>query len=184
MERDGVLQVQNNIFTHNSAQSGGGIWSEGIDSVPVIQDNTFYSNTAVTAGGMLYIWDGSPIIRSNLVVSNSAGEEGGGIYGDDTAVLDYNDFWGNAGGNYSNISPGVHDISANPLLVDPENSDFHLSPSSPCIDAGDPSNFPPTDFEGDPRPNGPAPDIGADDFYVTGGVRWRGVEGFYIPYLL
>ena len=62
-------------------------------------------------------------------------------------------------------TPGAHDISADPLLVDPAHGDFHLSPGSPCIDAGDPVHYPGTDFEGDPRPQGPAPDIGADEYY-------------------
>jgi hypothetical protein len=78
--------------------------------------------------------------------------------------LDYNDVWNNTGGDYFDVTPGPHDISADPLLVDPTNGDYHLAPGSPCIDAGDPLNYPPTDFEGDPRPNGVAPDIGVDEF--------------------
>ncbi|MBN2186059.1 MAG: hypothetical protein JW732_01245 [Dehalococcoidia bacterium] len=57
-------------------------------------------------------------------------------------------------------------ISASPLFLDPANKDFHLGFTSPCIDGGttavpDPPGMPATDFEGNPRVLGAAPDIGA-----------------------
>jgi len=72
-----------------------------------------------------------------------------------------------SGGNYGNLTPGPYDISADPRFVDAANGDFHLQADSPCIDAGDPNNYPETDFEGDPRPIGVAPDIGADEFRAS-----------------
>nr|HQH12965.1 choice-of-anchor Q domain-containing protein [Candidatus Sumerlaeota bacterium] len=68
---------------------------------------------------------------------------------------------------------GSHNISADPLFENVLNGDFHLSPLSPCIDAG--GRFPDVtiDFEGDPRPFDAIPersgdgynyDIGADEF--------------------
>lgn len=78
-------------------------------------------------------------------------------------ILDYNDLWNNNPTNYEGVDPGPYDISADPLLVDPTHGNFHLAPGSSCIDAGDPVNYPVTDFEGDPRPIGLAPDIGADE---------------------
>jgi hypothetical protein len=41
--------------------------------------------------------------------------------------------------------------------------DLHLMPGSPAIDRGNPLAFPATDIDGDPRPQGPAPDAGADE---------------------
>lgn len=58
-------------------------------------------------------------------------------------------------------------IVAKPGLVDMEALNFHLKPDSPCIDAGKAVEalFPrPSDFEGTPVPQGPAPDIGAYEF--------------------
>jgi uncharacterized repeat protein (TIGR01451 family) len=86
-----------------------------------------------------------------------------------TMNLDYNAFWDNEQ-NYDNAAPGQHDIYAAPLLVDPNNGDFHLSPNSPLIDAGV-TNAVTADFEGEPRPldgnddSLPLPDIGADEYY-------------------
>ena len=62
-------------------------------------------------------------------------------------------------------------ISDDPLFVDPDNDDFHLSIDSPCIDAGTTDlpkslELPATDFEGDPRVIGDAPDIGADEAHT------------------
>jgi len=62
-------------------------------------------------------------------------------------------------------------ISADPLFIDPSNSDFHIQSTSPCKDAGiDPVptyiGSGPVDFDidGDARPYGPAWDIGADEW--------------------
>ena len=42
--------------------------------------------------------------------------------------------------------------------------DFHLRPGSPCIDTGTANGAPTTDFDGNPRPAGSAPDIGAYEY--------------------
>ena len=58
--------------------------------------------------------------------------------------------------------------SADPLFANAAGGDFHQLPGSPTIDAGtaDPFNgF--SDFDGQPRLIGAAPDIGADEFFVA-----------------
>jgi uncharacterized repeat protein (TIGR01451 family) len=168
---NGSGTVQNNIFAGNtSIYDGGGlyIWSEDGSST-IIQNNTIYKNSASDGGGLYITGTGSPIIRSNIIVNNTANGGGGGIYFNDedggAPILGYNDVWNNTGGDYSGVNPGAHDISSNPRLVDPVNGNFHITSTSPCINKGDPVNYPPTDFEGDLRPHGPAPDIGVDEFY-------------------
>jgi hypothetical protein len=56
-----------------------------------------------------------------------------------------------------------------PALVDPASGDFHQLSSSPTIDAGaaDPS-LGSADIDGEPRNQGDAPDIGADEFPPPG----------------
>lgn len=49
------------------------------------------------------------------------------------------------------------------VFVDPAQSDFRLSATSLAIDSGNDQDAPATDFEGDPRPQGKAVDIGADE---------------------
>lgn len=53
-----------------------------------------------------------------------------------TAGLDYNDYWSNVTDYSGGVYKGVHSIVLDPLFADPM---LHLSPGSPCIDAGDPN---------------------------------------------
>jgi hypothetical protein len=55
------------------------------------------------------------------------------------------------------------DIDAPLSLVDPASMDLHLAPESIAIDAGDPADHPARDVDGEPRPQGAAPDAGADE---------------------
>jgi len=159
--------IQNNTFNGNSASSGGGI--DNGSGNPTIQNNTLYANLATgysNRGGGIYN-SGSPTIRSNII----AGNTGSGIYSSGVVPgpsVDYNNLWNNSGGDYVGVSPGPHDIAADPRFVDAAVGDFHLRSDSPCIDAGDPYHRPETDFEGDPRPMGMEVDIGADEMRGLG----------------
>jgi hypothetical protein len=65
------------------------------------------------------------------------------------------------------------EISGDPHFVDPASGDFHLGPGSWAIDAGVDAGVT-TDIDGDPRPMGLLPDIGADE-------AWRWV---FLPLVL
>jgi hypothetical protein len=66
-------------------------------------------------------------------------------------------------GNTSTAGEGTNQ-DAQPLLADPASGDFHQLAGSPTIDAGvaDPS-LGSADIDGEPRTQGAAPDIGADE---------------------
>jgi hypothetical protein len=68
----------------------------------------------------------------------------------------HNSYQSHAQVTYSDIQGGYTgegNIDADPQWVDPDNGDFHLSPGSPCIDAGTNGApcLPDYDFEGDDR---------------------------------
>ncbi len=67
---------------------------------------------------------------------------------------------------YSLIEGGAEgegNLDADPEFVDSSADNYHLQPTSPCIDAGDPKTSVTDDIDGDVRPQGEAPDIGADE---------------------
>jgi hypothetical protein len=57
---------------------------------------------------------------------------------------------------------GPHDVTANPAFVTGQG--LHLTAGSPGIDQGDPQEGSGSDIDGDCRPQGRAPDIGADEY--------------------
>jgi parallel beta-helix repeat protein len=72
------------------------------------------------------------------------------------------DLSGNCKATYSCIEEGVgdpsdHNISSDPDFVDAANDDYHLNPTSPCIDIGDPSSA----YSNEPEPNGGRINMGA-----------------------
>ena len=81
------------------------------------------------------------------------------------------------GYNYQGLSPGTGDSSADPLFVDAAGGDYHLTPESPCINAGwnDAPGLPDTDMDDEPRVQDGTVDIGADE--ATPGPTVRNVSG-------
>jgi hypothetical protein len=117
-------------------QKGGGVYFRNAQAAN-FYNNIVYGNTA-TQGGDIYFESVSNRIGHNNNYSN--------MYGT----------WTDSGNN----------LNTDPLFADPSNNDFHLQPTSSMINAGtttvpNPPGLPSTDFEGNPRVIGTAPDIGA-----------------------
>jgi hypothetical protein len=187
--------IEENIISGNSAQGGpahgGGLfWCQG-----AIQNNMIYGNWANGYGGGLCYCNG--FIQNNTIWQNSAASYGGGL--DDCSGTVRNCIvWQNTAPSGSQLyfcipsysciqdwtGGGTGNISSDPQLANPANGDFHLEPTSPCIDAGCYVPDLTEDFEGDSRPydavtwetrgDGSDFDIGADEFIglVTGIKDW------------
>ncbi len=158
--------IINCIISGNSANNGGGIYSHG-GNVMVINCR-LSDNSATFEGGGIYAFDGDPTVINSTVRGNSA-LFGGGIYADvlTNATVSNSIVWGNSPNQIEDFGwatvsyncvdggyKGPGNIDADPLFVDPDNGDYHLSPGSPCIDAADNTAVPKgitTDLDGNPR---------------------------------
>ncbi|MBN1164583.1 MAG: right-handed parallel beta-helix repeat-containing protein [Candidatus Krumholzibacteriota bacterium] len=130
--------IRNNVITANRAD-GIRVYSAS----PRIINNTIAGNGR---NGIMSHNEAQPEIVNNIIVDNNllwpaSCEYGWGLYASSCAVINcsYNNIWkhnNNYGIETEGIcSPGIGDISINPMFVDTE-GDFHLSAGSPCIDAG------------------------------------------------
>ncbi|MEW6104451.1 MAG: choice-of-anchor Q domain-containing protein, partial [bacterium] len=136
------------FYPYNSY--GGGI--ECNHSFPSITNCIITENfTAEDGGGIRCYAGSSPSITNCIIAWNNAGWGGGISSLGSSPSIDYNNLWSNGGGNYYECSAGLHDISTDPQFIG--NGDFHLQPTSYCIDAGlnTALGIPEKDKDGNPR---------------------------------
>ncbi len=165
------------IAGNNVGSCGGGICS--YQSSLILSNVTIAENTATGAysrGGGIYFGQ-SNLSIINSIVSGNTGKYGICAFSDNFNIsISYSCFWNNEEGNFYNCgdSLGVnvttntngdpcdvyYNIQLDPLFVNPENYNFHLTTNSPCIDTGNPNS--PFD------PDGTIADMGA--FYYDQGV--------------
>jgi hypothetical protein len=152
----------NNILAGNQADGGTDIWLDGMVGYPV--STTLLHNTLAggPAGGEA-VWVGTHVtatLVNNIIVSYTMGITNTAPTSS-TVTADYTLFDSNVidyGGGVSS----AHEVGGNPLFVDPDGGDYHIGPGSPAIDRGTDAGVT-TDLDGDRRPLGPLPDLGADE---------------------
>jgi hypothetical protein len=146
--------VANNKALINSICNGAGVclWSLNINCNPKIIKNIIVNNTNGNYGGGLYIGgnlDNTPEIINNTICDNYAAE-GGAVYSYlSHPYIENSILWNNgssvhqSGGSvtatYSDVEggwSGTGNINVDPLF---EDTLYHLSPGSPCKDAGNPA---------------------------------------------
>jgi hypothetical protein len=168
--------IINNVIAANGADSGGGI---ALVDAPVNVNApwataTVVNNTIIGNTGSGIFWANTyPTNYNNLIAFNSAGLE----TSDGSPVVLYNnDVCSNnvlaSATDYIGLpnATGVHgNLSADPILANYRIGDFHLQPTSPCVDAGLTSAAIPgwPDVGGTNRVVGAAVDVGA---YESRGV--------------
>jgi hypothetical protein len=130
--------IKNNIIYKNSGgqdYGGGGFWSIGNGSSPIIVENNHIVENSVNGsgtyggkGGAMFIWMGNVTVQNNIIWGNTQ-SSGGPIaqIGGGTANVTYS----NIEGGFA----GEGNIDDNPEFAD---SNFYLLPNSTCIDAGNP----------------------------------------------
>jgi len=107
---------------------------------PQVINNTFFKN-----GGRGVLFDNNSkdcTLRNNIAESNTGcGFEKVGTA--NVSVYQYNNSYGNGGGNYCSVGPGTGDFShpSDFKSTDPSSSEFlHLTTLSTCVDTGDPAD--------------------------------------------
>jgi hypothetical protein len=149
------VHVYNNILYNNRY---AGIYlpdymQDGLKQDIYIVNNTTYGNGTygidINSANLVNV-----VIRNNIMSENAST-----IHILDGAkaqcFIDHNLYYGNGsrlGSDY---------VDANPRFVNPEGINFQLQNGSPAIDAGSSLGAPDSDFDGQPRPQGPSHDIGA-----------------------
>jgi parallel beta-helix repeat protein len=155
--------IRRNLIIDNSAvESGAGIWCEegcsptivgnliarnmagtgyggGIglmnSSAADVTDNTIDFNSAVTGGGV-YIDSTSSATIVNTIVTNTTSGKGIRFDGAYPLFIYHCNVWNNLNQNYYGCLPGDGCISADPKYCNPQNSDYTLGATSPCLGAG------------------------------------------------
>jgi hypothetical protein len=164
-------RIQNNLILSNIADGmGGGIYALAplnATSSLFIVNNTIVANSGSSygmeqGGGLALsippaITLPNPIANRVVVANNIIAFNSSGIFETLTTpmvppTLIKNDVF-NTANNYIYLTQGATDIHADPVFVDRTGGDFHLTSSSPCIDAGENAigSLPATDYDGKVR---------------------------------
>lgn len=153
------LLICNNLAVHGGGEEtffwgeGGGIFS--INSNHSILNIVVCDNVVNDGFGGGFNFHNSTANIINSTISNNSSDNGGGVYvmGSNLNIIVLNSiFWNNLPNEvyqsyppinvnifYSDVQSGwtsVGNIDADPLFIDPQNGDYHLTENSPCIDAG------------------------------------------------
>ncbi|HHE39480.1 MAG TPA: hypothetical protein ENL20_13075 [Candidatus Cloacimonetes bacterium] len=151
-----ITMNNGNIYS-NTAGNGGGLYLSVL--IAELNNVNIYENTADSGGGIYAEMCMTTTLTACVICDNIANFEGDGIYifGDmmpftidmiDCIVCDeiyeFSPYLGRydfINATYCNIAggcEGVGNIDVDPEFIDPDNGNYHLSPTSLCVDAGNP----------------------------------------------
>jgi uncharacterized protein (TIGR02145 family) len=153
--------LTNVLITDNEAagvegtyEGGGGIYVRSVATNPTFNNTTIANNYAVGNGGGIFNLGGAHPEFTNTIIYHNAPNSFNSINGTETS---YCDIEGGLTGGGS--------INTDPLFVDMNNGDYHLSDTSPCIDTANPDGDGDGDIwdvdQDDQDPDGTRMDMGA-----------------------
>jgi len=162
MKNDYWSEILNNIIINNKDY---GLFVSSSSKTEVF-NNTFDNNDS----GIGILWGSLHSVCNNIITFNK--DRGLYSYGSDVSLKN-NCVYGNTSADYDGTLPGIGDISLDPLFVNQALGNYHLTISSPCINAGNDEVIKPDwlDIDGEARICGLHVDIGADEYQLISAIR-------------
>jgi hypothetical protein len=160
----GRTYIANNVIYTNGSAAIEVFQSNHVDVV----NNSSYQDVyvpAVTGRGEMNVNEATDVNVFNNIFYSAAGQNPATVCCNSTQIdLDYNIYFN--GTNSAGTVSGPHDLTADPLYVDPADANrlsvnLSVSTSSPAVGSGTPNLAPTTDFAGNPRPGSKGYDRGA-----------------------
>jgi parallel beta-helix repeat protein len=152
--------ITNNLFMGNSG--GQGIITAEFSARVV--GNTFVGNTAETSA---YAQGSAGSYFANNIVAGNTFKYAAGYFRGPVSWLRNNCFY--QSGDTRGLAGSNGNLDADPEFADANNGDYHLSATSPTVDAGDDGAADPlgVDLDGNPRRQGRHVDMGAYESSAT-----------------
>jgi hypothetical protein len=184
-EQGGLLEnvVLYNNVAYNNESTGVYVSPCCIASHPMrdvrIVNNTLYNNGGSGWGGGIMIDNPQAqgiLIRNNIASQNLSFQIRLDVtFPPQQATVDHNLINGFRG--IVGEIRGNDYVEGDPLFIDAPAGNLHLQPLSPAIDGAIALGAPPMDMDGQPRPQGPAYDIGADECFLAS-------SAVHLPFIL
>ena len=154
----GEGQVVNTLLSRNLALSNAGmaLYIAPTGTLQILE--TTIGVPSLSSGDAVRIVAGNVTIADTIITNHAIGlDRFGG-----TVFEDYNLFFGNSLSKFGSMTGGTHDVSSDPLFVNPGADNYHIRPGSAAINTGTNVGIF-IDIDGQIRPQGGGFDIGYDE---------------------
>ncbi len=158
------ISLENNVVANNQAPQGSGLYF--LNAAPTLKHTTLANHKGGDGVGLFADTNVTATLQNTIVVSHTVGIS---VTAGSTVTVEAT-LWGSGAwangvdwGGGGTIITGTINIWSEPAFVNPAADDYRLAAGSAAIDAGVDAGIT-RDFEGDTRPIGTAPDLGADEF--------------------
>ncbi len=161
IQNGSLFTLTNNVLQNVANGEGSGLWLEGAQASPIVGRSLHTSLVGNQEESGVYLGDYVTLALTNsILVSHTTAIT---VAANSTATLEATLWHANGAntGGAGTILTGTVNVYGNPAFAG--GGDYHLIDGSAAIDQGVDAGVT-TDVDGDPRPFGPAPDLGADEY--------------------